>query len=311
MVGFYLPRRPMFLQHLLNGITIGGSYALIALGYTLVYGVLKLINFAHGEIYMIGAYLGFILISLIPAMPPFLQGNVILVLLIVLVIAAVICALYGFYLEKICYRPLRSAPKLTPLISALGASIFLQNFVMISMGAKDQIFPQTIGMQAITLGGVSFTLLQLVIIFSSIALMALIYWFINRTRLGIAIKATSTDPFMASLVGINVDTVISVTFMAGSFLAACAGVMIGLYYGSINFTLGYLGGIKAFTAAVLGGIGNVPGAMIGGFLLGIIEAMGAGYFSSEYKDVYAFFILIAVLVFRPAGLLGKGANERA
>jgi branched-chain amino acid transport system permease protein len=301
----------MFLQHLLNGITIGGSYALIALGYTLVYGVLKLINFAHGEIYMIGAYLGFILISLIPAMPPFLQGNVILVLLIVLSIAAVICALYGFYLEKICYRPLRGAPKLTPLISALGASIFLQNFVMISMGAKDQIFPQTIGMKTISMGGVSFTLLQLVIIFSSIGLMGLIYWFINRTRLGIAIKATSTDPFMASLVGINVDTVISVTFMAGSFLAACAGVMIGLYYGSINFTLGYLGGIKAFTAAVLGGIGNVPGAMIGGFLLGIIEALGAGYFSSEYKDVYAFFILIAVLVFRPAGLLGKGANERA
>jgi branched-chain amino acid transport system permease protein len=301
----------MFLQHLLNGVTIGGSYALIALGYTLVYGVLKLINFAHGEIYMIGAYLGFIIISLIPAMPPFLQGNVMLILLAMLLIAAAICSLYGFYLEKICYRPLRGAPKLTPLISALGASIFLQNFVMISMGAKDQIFPQTIGMKTITLGGVSFTLLQLVIIFSSIALMGLIYWFINRTRLGIAIKATSTDPFMASLVGINVDTVISVTFMAGSFLAACAGVMIGLYYGSINFTLGYLGGIKAFTAAVLGGIGNVPGAMIGGFLLGIIEALGAGYFSSEYKDVYAFFILIAVLVFRPAGLLGKGVNERA
>jgi len=301
----------MFLQHLLNGITIGGSYALIALGYTLVYGVLKLINFAHGEIYMIGANLGFILISLIPAMPPFLQGNLILLLLAVVLVAAVICSLYGYYLEKICYRPLRGAPKLTPLISALGASIFLQNFVMISMGAKDRIFPQTIGMQAITMGGVSFTLLQLVIIFSSIALMALIYWFINRTRLGIAIKATSADPYMASLVGINVDTVISVTFMAGSFLAACAGVMIGLYYGSINFTLGYLGGIKAFTAAVLGGIGNVPGAMIGGFLLGVIEALGAGYFSSEYKDVYAFFILIAVLVFRPAGLLGKGANERA
>jgi branched-chain amino acid transport system permease protein len=301
----------MFLQHILNGITIGGSYALIALGYTLVYGVLKLINFAHGEIYMIGAYLGFILISLIPAMPPFLQGNVVLILLLVLLVAAAICSLYGFYLEKICYRPLRSAPKLTPLISALGASIFLQNFVMISMGAKDQIFPQTIGMQTITLGGVSFTLLQLTIIFSSIALMGLIYWFINCTRLGIAIKATSADPYMASLVGINVDTVISVTFMAGSFLAACAGVMIGLYYGSINFTLGYLGGIKAFTAAVLGGIGNVPGAMIGGFLLGIIEALGAGYFSSEYKDVYAFFILIAVLVLRPAGLLGKGANERA
>jgi branched-chain amino acid transport system permease protein len=301
----------MFLQHLLNGITIGGSYALIALGYTLVYGVLKLINFAHGEIYMIGAYLGFILISLLPAMPPFLQGHILLFLVIVFVLAALICSLYGYYLEKICYRPLRGAPKLTPLISALGASIFLQNFVMISMGAKDRIFPKAIGMEAITMGGVSFTLLQLVIIFSSILLMALIYFFINRTRLGIAIKATSTDPYMASLVGINVDTVISVTFMAGSFLAACAGVMIGLYYGSINFSLGYLGGIKAFTAAVLGGIGNVPGAMVGGFLLGVIEALGAGYFSSEYKDVYAFFILIAVLVLRPSGLLGKGLHERA
>lgn len=301
----------MFLQHLLNGITIGGSYALIALGYTLVYGVLKLINFAHGEIYMIGAYLGFILISLLPAMPPFLQGNLLLVMLIVLLLAAIICALYGFYLERICYRPLRNAPKLTPLISALGASIFLQNFVMITMGAKDKIFPQSIGMKPISYGGVTFTPLQLAIIASSVLLMLLLYWFINRTRLGIAIKATSTDPFMASLLGINVDTVISITFMAGSFLAACAGVMIGLYYGTINFSIGYLGGLKAFTAAVLGGIGNVPGAMVGGFLLGIIEALGAGYFSGEYKDVYAFFILIAVLVFRPAGLLGKGVHERA
>jgi branched-chain amino acid transport system permease protein len=301
----------MFLQHLLNGITIGGSYALIALGYTLVYGVLKLINFAHGEIYMIGAYLGFIFVSLLPAMPPFLQGHLAVFLLAVFVAAACLCALYGFYLEKVCYRPLRSAPKLTPLISALGASIFLQNFVMLTMGAKDKIFPLTVGMKPITAAGVTFTTLQAAIILSSVLLMGMLWWFINRTKLGIAIKATSTDPYMAQLVGINVDTVISVTFMAGSFLAACAGVMIGLYYGSINFTLGYLGGIKAFTAAVLGGIGNVPGAMVGGFLLGIIEALGAGYFSAEYKDVYAFFILIAVLVFRPAGLLGKGIHERA
>ncbi len=301
----------MFLQHLLNGITIGGSYALIALGYTLVYGVLKLINFAHGEIYMIGAYLGFILVSLLPALPPFFQGHLLFFLLIVFLVAAGLCALYGFYLEKVCYRPLRQAPKLTPLISALGASIFFQNFVMLTMGAKDRIFPQTVGMTTYTVAGVTGTPLQLAIILSSVFLMALLWWFINRTRLGVAIKATSTDPLMASLLGINVDTVISVTFMAGSFLAACAGVMIGLYYGTINFTLGYLGGIKAFTAAVLGGIGNVPGAMVGGFLLGIIEALGAGYFSAEYKDVYAFFILIAVLVLRPAGLLGKGVHERA
>jgi branched-chain amino acid transport system permease protein len=301
----------MFFQHLLNGITIGASYALIALGYTLVYGVLKLINFAHGEIYMIGAYLGFILVSLLPALPATIQGHLLLFLLVVFLVAAGFCALYGFYLEKICYRPLRGAPKLAPLISALGASIFLQNFVMLTMGAKDKIFPLDVGMQAHVVAGVTTTPLQMVIILSSVLLMALLWWFINRTRLGIAVKATSSDPFMAALLGINVDTVISVTFMAGSFLAACAGVMIGLYYGSINFTIGYLGGLKAFTAAVLGGIGNVPGAMVGGFLLGIIEALGAGYFSTEYKDVYAFFILIAVLVFRPAGLLGKGLHERA
>jgi branched-chain amino acid transport system permease protein len=301
----------MLLQHLLNGITIGGGYALIALGYTLVYGVLKLINFAHGEIYMIGAYLGFILISLVPALPPALQGNVMLLILAVLLLSALICSLYGYYLEKICYRSLRGAPKLTPLISALGASLFLQNFVMITMGARDRVFPPVITNTAYTVGPVTFTFLQVIIISSSIILMAALSWFINSTRLGTAIRAVSTDPYMASLLGINVDAIISITFMAGSFLAACAGVLIGIYYGSINFTLGYLGGIKAFTAAVLGGIGNITGAMLGGFLLGVIEAFGGGYFSTEYKDVYAFFILIAVLIFRPAGLLGKKGGERA
>jgi branched-chain amino acid transport system permease protein len=299
----------MFLQHLLNGITIGGSYALIALGYTLVYGVLKLINFAHGEIYMIGAYLGFILVSVLPSIP-FFQSHLVILLLTMLVSAALLCALSGYYLERICYRPLRNAPKLSPLISALGASIFLQNFVMITMGARDRIFPQVFVQQTMKVAGVSFTWLQLAMIASSFLLMVCLWWFINKTRLGVAIKATSSDPYMAQLLGINVDTVISVTFMAGSFLAACAGVMIGLYYGSINFTLGYLGGMKAFTAAVLGGIGNVPGAMAGGLLLGVIEALGAGYFSTEYKDVYAFFILIAVLIFRPSGLLGKRSHER-
>jgi branched-chain amino acid transport system permease protein len=299
----------MFLQHLLNGITIGGSYALIALGYTLVYGVLKLINFAHGEVYMIGAYLGYILVSILPSVP-FFQSHLVILLLTVLALAAMLSALTGFYMEKICYRPLRNSPKLSPLISALGASIFLQNFVMISMGPRDKIFPQLFVARSMHLAGVSFTWLQLLMIGSSLLLMLCLWWFINRTRLGIAIKATSTDPYMAQLLGINVDTVISVTFMIGSLLAACAGVMIGLYYGSINFTLGYLGGMKAFTAAVLGGIGNVGGAMAGGLLLGIIEALGAGYFSTEYKDVYAFFILIGVLILRPSGLLGKRLYER-
>ena len=301
----------MFLQHLLNGVTIGSGYALIALGYTLVYGVLKLINFAHGEIYMIGAYLGFILISLLPSLPAAFQGNVAVVLVVVLLLAATVCALYGYYLERVCYRPLRSAPRLSPLISALGASLFLQNFVMISMGAKDKIFPQLIQNSPISVGVVTFTWLQIAIIASSLILMLALSFFINRTRLGTAIRAVSTDPYMAGLLGINVDTVISVTFMAGSFLAASAGVMIGLYYGTINFTLGYLGGIKAFTAAVLGGIGSISGAMVGGLLLGVIEALGAGYFSTEYKDVYAFFILIGVLILKPSGLLGKKIHERA
>lgn len=301
----------MFLQHLLNGITIGGSYALIALGYTLVYGVLKLINFAHGEIYMIGAYLGFICVSLLPALPPFFQTHTLVFICLIFLVAAGLCSIYGFYLEKICYRPLRNAPKLTPLISALGASIFFQNMVMITMGAKDKIFPQLITQKTLTFAGVSFTWLQLIMIGLSLVLMLGLYWFINRTRLGTAIRAVSTDPYMAQLLGVNVDTVISVTFMVGSFLAACAGVMIGLYYGTINFTIGYLGGMKAFTAAVLGGIGSVTGAMAGGLLLGVIEALGAGYFSTEYKDVYAFFILIAVLIFRPSGLLGRRLHERA
>ena len=271
--------------------------------------MLKLINFAHGEVYMIGAYLGFILVSVLPSIP-FFQAHLVFLLLTMLALAALLCALYGYYLERICYRPLRSAPKLSPLISALGASIFLQNFVMITMGPRDRIFPQVFVQQTMKVAGVSFTWLQLAMIASSFLLMVGLWWFINRTRLGVAIKATSSDPFMAQLLGINVDTVISTTFMVGSFLAACAGVMIGLYYGSINFTLGYLGGMKAFTAAVLGGIGNVAGAMAGGLLLGVIEALGAGYFSTEYKDVYAFFILIAVLIFRPAGLLGKKSHER-
>lgn len=301
----------MFLQHLLNGITIGSGYALIALGYTLVYGVLKLINFAHGEIYMIGAYLCFILLSLIPYLPPSLQGHPLLLILMMLPVAAFLCSLTGFYLEKICYKPLRGAPKLTPLISALGASIFFQNFAMITMGAKDSIFPQLLPQESHRVAGVSFTPMQLVIIACSFFLMAALYFFINRTRMGIAIRAVSTDPYMASLLGVNVDLVISAVFMAGSFLAACAGVMIGFYYGTINFTIGYMAGMKAFTAAVLGGIGNVAGAMLGGLLLGIIEALGSGYFSTEYKDVYAFFILIGVLIFRPAGLLGKRLHERA
>lgn len=301
----------MFLQHLLNGVTIGSGYALIALGYTLVYGVLKLINFAHGEIYMIGAYLGFILISLIPSLPPALQGHAVALIIGFLFVAGVLCALYGYYLERICYRPLRNAPRLSPLISALGASLFFQNFVMITMGARDKIFPQLFNNTIITTGGISFSWLQVTIIGSSFILMATLSLFINRTKFGTAIRAVSTDPYMAGLLGINVDTVISITFMAGSFLAASAGMMIGIYYGTINFTLGYLGGIKAFTAAVLGGIGSIGGAMAGGLLLGVIESLGAGYFSTEYKDVYAFFILIGVLILRPSGLLGKKIHERA
>jgi branched-chain amino acid transport system permease protein len=298
-----------FLQQILNGLTLGSIYALIALGYTMVYGILELINFAHGEIYMIGAFLGFILFSfLMPILGMWISLGVLLVL--VFIAAMIATSAYGATMQHIAYRPLRHSNRLNALISALGVSIFLQNFVMVTQGSAEKVFPDILSNAGITLGEVSISYVQFIIIVTSILLMLVLQLFISRTRLGITMRATAQDMKMATLLGINLDFIIALTFIIGSGLGAAAGVMVMLYYRSINFFIGYLAGLKAFTAAVLGGIGNIPGAMLGGLLLGLIEALGAGYISSEYKDVYAFVILIILLIFRPSGILGENVREK-
>ena len=299
----------MFLQQLINGLTLGSVYALIALGYTMVYGILELINFAHGEIYMIGAYLGIIFLGFFTAVG-LTAYSVPLALAITLLLTVIVCSFYGFTMEKIAYKPLRSAPKLSPLISAIGVSIFLQNYVMITQGATDKVFPAITGDAGFTMLSTRVTFLQASIIVVSAVIMGLLQAFIKKTKIGKAMRAVAQDKSMASLVGINTDTIISITFIIGSGLAAIAGMMVSTYYGLVNYFIGYSAGIKAFTAAVLGGIGNIPGAMVGGILLGLIESLGSAYISSEYKDAYAFILLIIILLVRPAGLLGKASEEK-
>jgi branched-chain amino acid transport system permease protein len=299
----------MFLQQLINGLTLGSVYALIALGYTMVYGILELINFAHGEIYMLGAYLGIIFLGFFTAIG-LTSYNLPLALVLTLLLSIIFCSSYGFTIEKIAYKPLRKAPRLSPLISAIGVSIFLQNYVMLTQGATDKVFPHIIGGSTIEFMSVSMTYLQLFILLTSGGLMVALHLFVVKTKMGKAMRAVAQDKIMASLVGINIDTVISTTFIIGSGLAAVAGVMVAMYYGLVNYFIGYIAGIKAFTAAVLGGIGSVPGAVFGGIVLGLVESLGASYISSEYKDAYAFVILIIVLLIKPSGLFGKGVSEK-
>lgn len=299
----------MFLQQLINGLTVGGVYALIALGYTMVYGILELINFAHGEIYMLGAYLGVILFAFFTAIG-LTSYSIPLSLFLTLVLSVFFCAAYGFSMEKIAYKPLRNAPRLSPLISAIGVSIFLQNYVMLTQGATDKVFPHLFEAAGFSLFGAQVTYAQTVIIAVSLLIMAALHLFITTTRMGKAMRAVAQDKVMASLLGIDIDTIISLTFVIGSGLAAIAGIMIALYYGLVNYSIGYIAGIKAFTAAVLGGIGSIPGAMFGGLFLGFIESMGASYISSEYKDAYAFVVLIALLLLKPSGLFGKSTEEK-
>lgn len=296
----------MFFQQLINGLTLGGVYALIALGYTMVYGILELINFAHGEIYMLGAYLAIIVFGALTAMGmgPFIA------LPVTLVVSIAITAAYGFTVERLAYRPLREAPRLTPLISAIGISIFLQNYVMLTQGATDKVFMSSFGTGGIEFGGARMTYMQVFILMTSGTLMSALHVFIKRTRLGKAMKATAQDKTMASLVGINVDTIISLTFIIGSGLAAVAGLMVAMYYGVVNYSIGYIAGIKAFTAAVIGGIGSIPGAVVGGLVLGLVESLGASYLSSEYKDAYAFIILIVILLIKPTGLFGSKNEDK-
>ena len=299
----------MFAQQLINGLALGAVYALIALGYTMVYGILHLINFAHGEVYMLGAYLGIIVMGVLTlaGLPAY---SLSLTIFLTILISMAFCALYGAAIERFAYRPLRTAAKLAPLISAVGVSIILQNVVMLTQGTEYKNLPPLLPSEGFDLLGAKVSPVQAFILTSSIVLMLILHFFVAKTRLGKAMRATSQDRVMAGLLGININQVISITFMIGSSLAAAAGVMVTLYYGVVHFFMGYLAGIKAFTAAVLGGIGSIPGAMLGGFMLGLIENFGASYISSVYKDAFAFLVLIITLILRPSGLLGQKALDK-
>lgn len=289
----------IFLQQLINGLTIGMIYALIALGYTMVYGIAQLINFAHGEVFMVGAYLGLLFYTI------FNQTALASWIIVPTFLATMIAtALLGYLIERCAYRPLRNSPRLAPLIAAIGISFLLQNAVMLIAGPTDKSFPSILTIQKYTFSNVTVTNLQILIAVVSIGLMAGLHLFVKRTKIGKAMRALADDRQAASLMGIDVNFVIAVAFIIGSALAGAGGLMFGAYYNTINFHDGYLAGMKAFTAAVLGGIGNIPGAMIGGVLLGVLEGLAAGYISSQWKNVFAFLILILILLFRPTGLFG-------
>lgn len=297
-----------FFQQLTNGLAVGGIYALIALGYTMVYGVLKLINFAHGDLFTIGAYLGLTLLTatgLTDKIGP-LAGALVLAVMVMGLVGVI-----GIVLERSAYRPLRESPRLSAVVSALGASIFFQNTVMLIYGARFRVYPQDILPKiVVNLFGLPVPLMRIIILLSSVIMMILLYLFIQKTRVGTAIRAAAIDQGAARLMGINVDQVIMIVFFIGPALGGAAGLMVGLYYGQIKFTMGWIYGLKAFTAAILGGIGNIPGAMVGGLLLGVIEALGAAYISIAWKDAIAFCVLILILIVRPTGLLGERVAEK-
>ncbi|HPA14994.1 MAG TPA: branched-chain amino acid ABC transporter permease LivH [Desulfobacterales bacterium] len=296
-----------FLELFLGGLTRGSIYALIALGYTMVYGIIELINFAHGEIYMIGAFTALIVAGVLT----FWGFNHIAILLLASIIAVIYSAAYGFTVEKVAYKPLRHAPRLSPLISAIGMSIFLQNYVLLAQTSDFLPFPSLIP---------DFKFLEpyshmirppeLVILLTTAVSMLLLTLLIRFTRIGKAMRATAQDRNMAMLVGINVDRIISITFIIGSSLAAIGGILIASHIGMINFYIGFIAGIKAFTAAVLGGIGSIPGAVLGGLVLGWTESFATGYVSSDYEDVFAFALLVLILIFRPAGILGRSTIQK-
>lgn len=306
----YIFNPEVIINQVINGLTIGGIYALIALGYTLVYGILFMINFAHGEIFMFGSFGGFAALTYF-VNSGFADSHPNLSIIIAFLVAMAISSVLGALLERIAYRPLRNAPRLAPLISAIGASIFLQNVMMLIIKARMQVYPDVIQEQYIEIGWVNISHFQILIIMGSVLLMVLLYLFIQKTKTGKAMRAVAEDREAASLMGIDVNRIILTTFIIGSALAAAAGVMVGIYYTQINHMMGFIPGIKAFTAAVLGGIGNVPGAMLGGFFLGMAEAFGVLIMPAEYKDVIAFGLLVLVLIFRPSGILGEVVSERS
>jgi len=303
----------IFGQQLVNGITLGGMYALIALGYTLVYGIMLMINFAHAEMFMGGAFVGLFTFNFLAQFDA-LTGSgmgIIVLFLLTFLIAGVSIGILGVLIERIAYRPLRHAPRLAALISAIGVSIFLQQAVLLWITARSLPFPSDkIPSGGLEFGGVTITYLQLIIVGTSILLLFFLDTFVSKTKMGKAMRATSQDRDAAGLMGIDINRVIAAAFFIGPALGAAAGIFSGLYYGSIRFDMGFIPGIKSFTAAVVGGIGNLRGAMLGGFLIGILESMASGYVSSAYRDVIVFGALILVLTFRPGGLLGQSSVEK-
>ena len=295
-----------FIQQTINGLTLGAIYGLVALGYTMVYGIVGMINFAHGEIYMIGAFISLIAFTALGLVGVSWAP---LAIVLVLLIAIVFTAVYGWAVERIAYRPLRKSFRLAPLISAIGMSIFLQNYVQLLQGARTRTLPAVVPGSFTLMESQGFSVqitgIQIAIIVLTLALMVALTVLIERTRLGRSQRACEQDMGMAGMVGIDVDRTISLTFVIGAALAAAAGLMVTLYYGSIDFFIGFLAGVKAFTAAVLGGIGSIPGAMVGGLLIGLVEAYWGGYVSGAYKDVAVFAVLILVLTVLPTGLLGR------
>ncbi|MFT0213707.1 high-affinity branched-chain amino acid ABC transporter permease LivH [Pseudomonas sp. F1_0610] len=300
-----------FVQQLINGLTVGSTYALIAIGYTMVYGIIGMINFAHGEVYMIGSYITFIVLTGLAMLG---LESLPLMIFAAFAISIIITSSYGYSIERVAYRPLRGGNRLIPLISAIGMSIFLQNFVRVAQGARD------IAMPSVIKGGwaigdeqgahAALSYMQGIIFVVTLISMVLLTWFISRSRTGRACRACAEDLKMTGLLGINSNAIISLTFVIGAALAAIAGVLLSLYYGVITPYIGFMAGLKAFTAAVLGGIGSIAGAVLGGLILGVTEAMTSAYFSTQYKDVVAFSLLILILLFRPTGILGRPEVEK-
>ncbi len=307
----------IFFQQILNGLVLGSIYALIALGYTMVYGIMGLINFAHGEVVMIGAMITITVIHFVTGLNLGLPG--VAIVLIGLMVAIPSCMVIGFAIERVAYRPLRNAPRLAPLITAIGLSIVLQNTAILVWGRNYIPFPPLLPHAPIEVLGASITDLQIWIVVAALGLMLGLLFMVEKTKLGRAMRATSQNPSVAGLMGVNVNTIISTTFVLGAGLGAIAGFMVAANYDQAHSHMGFIIGLKAFTAAVLGGIGNLGGAVVGGILLGIIESLGAGYIGdltggflgSHYQDIFAFAVLIVVLVFRPSGLLGERLAERA
>ncbi len=288
----------MFFEQIINGLTLGSTYSLIALGYTMVYGILELINFAHSEIYMIGAFIGLTMVSVYKL--PFFAA---------LLISMIGSCILGIIIEKAAYKPLRKANRIAPLISAIGVSIFLQNAVLMIVGPQARSFPSGLHITTLNIGGFRISTLQLLILFVSIILMVGLHFLIQKTKLGQAMRATAQDKEAAQLMGIKIDHVITFTFAIGSALGGAAGVLVGVYFDSVDPIMGFFPGLKGFVAAVLGGIGSIPGAMLGGLILGLVEMVGAVYMS-RYKDAIAFAVLIFILLLKPTGLLGRSVQEK-